>query len=44
MYCTKCFTEIPGDNVAVSLDGSSTTSLPKGAFKEMKNDSVGVEP
>ncbi|XP_019862925.1 PREDICTED: CREB-binding protein-like isoform X2 [Amphimedon queenslandica] len=44
VYCTKCFTEIPGDSVAVSLDGTSNTSLPKGAFKEMKNDSVGIEP
>ena len=42
--CTKCFTESPGDKVALSLDGTSNISLPKGTFKEMKNDSVELEP
>ncbi|XP_019854901.1 PREDICTED: uncharacterized protein LOC100636542 [Amphimedon queenslandica] len=43
-YCTKCFTETPGDSVTLSLDDTSNISLPKGVFKQIKNDTVEIEP
>lgn len=44
VYCTKCFQEAPGETIPVNDEGANLNSIPKGAFKEMKNDSVGVEP
>ena len=44
IYCQKCFSEFPGDMVAVGDDPMSTSEIAKSVFKEKKNDHVDYEP
>ena len=44
IYCQKCFSELPGDTVAVGDDPTNTSEVAKTMFNEKKNDHVDYEP